>query len=72
MWMDLLIWIHMICVRSLENHFQLVIGFQYLLHEVHMSTWTLDTDLQWIHSTPVFYVETQIKRKPRNVFSYMS
>jgi len=25
-----------------------------------------------MHSTPVFYVETQIGRKPRNVFSYMS
>ena len=25
-----------------------------------------------IRSTPVFYVETQIRRKPWNVFSYMS
>ena len=25
-----------------------------------------------MHSTPVFYVDTQIKRKPHNAFSYMS
>ena len=32
---------------SLEHNFQLVIGFQYLLCEVHMSTWTWDLGLQW-------------------------
>ena len=33
-----------------------------------MNKWTITH----IHSTPVFYVETQIKRKPLNAFSYMS
>ena len=33
--------------QSLENHLELVIGFQNLPRGVHMRTWTWDPDLQW-------------------------
>jgi hypothetical protein len=33
--------------KSLEHHFELVIGFQNLPQGVHMSTWTWDPGLQW-------------------------
>jgi hypothetical protein len=33
--------------QSLENHLELVIGFQNLPRGVHMSTWTWDPGLQW-------------------------
>jgi hypothetical protein len=33
--------------KSLEHHFELVIGLQNILRGFHMSTWTWDLGLQW-------------------------